>query len=97
MKNHEKFSGLSIKLFIILLVLSYAGFTLAQTSIEANPKNWTEYHSKATFNSIANNMEIPVTAICKILAHERLSTTQEYQESRFKPSSKLIKEGKSIA
>lgn len=38
----------------------------------------TSYVSRHSFASIANNMEIPVTAISEMLGHERLSTTQVY-------------------
>jgi len=38
----------------------------------------SSYVSRHSFASIANNMEIPVTAISEMLGHERLSTTQIY-------------------
>lgn len=38
----------------------------------------TSYVSRHSFASIANSMEIPVTAISEMLGHERLSTTQVY-------------------
>ena len=38
----------------------------------------TSYVSRHSFASIANNMEIPVTAISEMMGHERLSTTQVY-------------------
>lgn len=44
-------------------------------------ENLTSYVSRHTFASIANNMEIPVTAISQMLGHTNLSTTQVYLAS----------------
>ena len=44
-------------------------------------ENLTSYVSRHTFASIANNMEIPVTAISQMLGHTNLTTTQVYLAS----------------
>ena len=41
-------------------------------------ENLTSYVSRHSFASIANEMEIPLTAISEMLGHERISTTQVY-------------------
>lgn len=38
----------------------------------------TSYVSRHTFASIANNMNVPVTAISEMLGHQKISTTQVY-------------------
>ena len=44
-------------------------------------ENLTSYVSRHSFATLANQMEIPITAISQMLGHEKVSTTQVYLAS----------------
>lgn len=63
----------------VLWALNRYNKRLKQLAVQAGIKEkLTSYVSRHSFATIADNMEIPVTAISQMLGHEKLSTTQSY-------------------
>ncbi len=49
-----------------------------QSKIAQLDKKWTSYVALHTFATLADQMEIPITASSQMLGHGRISTTQIY-------------------